>query len=89
MGCKNDSVLCHCSLSQCFASLCTSAGVECDYERIWRDGPEIDPDCNDGNLDITNHLYGRSDGGAPEDEATTGSHDPTGGHVSLYPYFTD
>ena len=64
MGCKNDSDLYHCRLSQRFAPLCAGAGFECDYERIWRDGSETDPHRDDGTLDIADHLYGRFDGGS-------------------------
>ena len=28
------------------------------YERIWRDRSETDSHCNDGALDIADHLYG-------------------------------
>ena len=89
MGCKDDSDLYHCRLSQCSTPLCAGAGFECDYECVRRDGPETDPHCNDGTLDIADHLYGRSDGGSPEDAVATGSHDPSCGYVSLYPYFTN
>ena len=76
-------------LSQRFAPLCAGAGFECDYERIWRDGSETDPHRDDGTLDIADHLYGRFDGGSPADAAAAGGHDPSCGHVSLYPYIAD
>ena len=69
--------------------LCAGAGFECDYERVRRDGSETDPHCNDGTLDIADHLHGRPDGGSSKDAAAAGSHDPSCGHVPLYSYFTD
>ena len=44
---------------------------------------------DDGTLDIADHLYGRFDGGSPADAAAAGGHDPSCGHVSLYPYIAD
>mgnify|MGYP007063154045 CR=1 FL=1 len=58
MGCKDDSDLYHCRLSQCSAPLCAGASFKCDYERVRRDGSETDPHCNDGTLDIADHLHG-------------------------------